>query len=307
MVDNISKPFTFYSNTYAKASEVNADFDTLYTGTNACINQVNANATNITNLGTNKADKNGSSTNTFAVADAINNVDAINKQTLMKYINNSLDYISGLKVSKYSGNPNNTILVTAGSCYDSTYSIILKLNNNTTKQDTTLGASATYYVYIIGDDTGTSIDILISSNSSTPTLPAGYTKYRRIARFKTDASKHIDIIYNGNSSTPEATVTIIDSNISAYSGWILYSNKFCVQWGRLATSTQGHNKNINLHKTYANTYYNISLQQYGGGSGSAEYQNIQFVENDSIEEDKFKIYVGPYSSAIYWRTYGYVA
>jgi hypothetical protein len=304
MVDNISKPFNFTSNTYAKASEVNADFDTLYTGVNTCINQVNTNTTNITNLGTSKADKNGSSSNTFSVADPVYGTDAVNKQSMMSAIGNSIDYIGGLKVSK---DANQTILVTAGSCYDYDRTVLLKLDSNTTKQDTTLGASANYYVYIIGDDTGTSIDILISSNSSTPSLPAGYTKYRRIARFTTDASKYIDIIYNGGSSTPDATAVIIGSYVSSTSGWILYSNKLCIQWGRLTTSAQGHNKNINLHKTYANTNYNILLQQYGGGNGSAEYQNIQFIEAGSITASKFQIFNGPYSSAIHWRTYGYVA
>lgn len=305
MVDNISKPFTFYSNTYAKASEVNADFDTLYTGTNACINQANANATNITNLGTNKADKNGSSTNTFAVADAVNNVDAINKQTLMKYINNSLDYISGLQIRKDSGSPNDTIIVSIGSCYDSTKSVVLSLTAETSKQNTNQGASTRYYVYIIGT-TGSSVDILISPSSSSPALPSGYTLYRRIGSYTTDSDSNIQYITNGDGTNADVSAYIIESYVSGKSGYIVYSNKYCEQWG-LSTVANGHNKRIDLLKTYADKNYNIILQQYGGGFGSAEYQNIQFVEQDYVNESYFEIYVGPYSKGTYWRACGYIA
>lgn len=307
MVDNISKPFTFYSNTYAKASEVNADFDTLYTGTNACINQANANATNITNLGANKADKNGSSTNTFSVADAVNNVDAINKQTLMKYINNSLDYISGLQIRKDSGSPNDTIIVSTGSCYDSTKSIVLSLTAETSKQNTNQGASSTYYVYIIGNNTGASIDILISTNSSDPALPSGYTKYRQIGKYTTDSDSNIQYIYNGTETNPQTKATVIDYYHNGKSGFVLYSNKLCEQWGMLIESGQAHNRRINLLKEYADDDYCIILQQYAGGHGMAEYQNIQFVEQDEVHTDYFKIFTGNYSKGIYWHTIGYVS
>ena len=56
---SIAKPFTFTSNTYAKASEVNADFDTVYAQVNSNISSIAQNATNIENLGTNKANING--------------------------------------------------------------------------------------------------------------------------------------------------------------------------------------------------------------------------------------------------------
>lgn len=257
MVDNISKPFNFIANTYAKANEVNADFDTLYTGVNACINQVNTNTTSITNIGTSKADKNGSSSNTFSVADPVYGTDAVNKQSMMSAIGNSIDYIGGLTVSK---DGNQTILVTAGSCYDSTHSTILKLDSDTTKQDTTLGASATYYVYIIGDDTGTSIDILISSSSSTPSLPTGYTKYRRIARFTTDASKYIDIIYNGGSSTPDATAVIMGA-LRSVNGYFLFSNGTILQWGRYDSVSSGTNT-VTFNKPFTANNARVIAQPY---------------------------------------------
>ena len=89
---SIAKPFTFTANTYAKASEVNADFDIVYSQVNTNISAIAQNATDIDNLENNKADINGSTSQRFAVADAISNGDAINKQTLFKAIGNSVDY-----------------------------------------------------------------------------------------------------------------------------------------------------------------------------------------------------------------------
>lgn len=191
---SIAKPFTFTANTYAKASEVNADFDTVYSQVNTNISAIAQNATDIDNLENNKANINGSTSQRFAVADAISNGDAVNKQTLFKAIGNSLDYISGLTITKDSGSPEDTIIVSAGSAYDSTKTVVLSLDNSTSKQNLNQAASATYYVYIIGNSTGSSIDILISTSSTTPALPTGYSLYRQIGYYTTDSNNEIDNI-----------------------------------------------------------------------------------------------------------------
>ena len=199
---SIAKPFTFTANTYAKASEVNADFDTVYAQVNSNISAIATNATDIDNLENNKADINGSSAQRFAVADPVSNGDAVNKQTLMKAIGNSLDYISGLVIAKDSGSPEDTIIVSAGSAYDSTKAVVLTLGSSTSKQNLNQGASTTYYVYIIGNSTGSSIDILISSSSTTPTLPSGYTLFRQIGYYTTNSNSEIDSIsYYGENAT----------------------------------------------------------------------------------------------------------
>lgn len=86
MADNITKPFTFITNTYAKANEVNADFDELYKGVNACINQTNINTVAIEDVGTNKASINGSAGEVFKVADAVSDYDAVNKHSLINIL-----------------------------------------------------------------------------------------------------------------------------------------------------------------------------------------------------------------------------
>lgn len=197
---SIVKPWTFVAGNKARANEVNDNFDVLY-------QQVNTNITNIANvegdiqtLSSTKANVNGDSTQRFAVADPVSSGDAVNKRTLFKQIGNSIDYIGGLTISKDSSSQNNTILVDPGAAYDSTKAVVLALDVLTTKQNTTQSASATYYVYIIGSDTGSSIDILISTEPSVPTLPTGYTRYRKIGSYTTNSSNQIDLIISGESN-----------------------------------------------------------------------------------------------------------
>ena len=212
---SIAKPFTFVANTYAKASEVNADFDTVYSQVNTNISDIAQNATDIDNLDLNKANLNGSSSNRFAVADPVANADAVNKQSLMKAINNSLDYISGFVITKDSGSPNDTIIVSAGSCYNSTKAIVLKLTTSVTKQNQNQAANGIYYVYVIGNSTGSVVDVLISTSSVTPALPSGYTTFRQIGKYTTDSDAHIaKVSYYGDGANSDKNV----KNFISYSG-----------------------------------------------------------------------------------------
>ena len=200
---SITKPFTFTAGTKARANEVNENFDVLYSQVNSNISNIAQNELDIDNIELNKANVNGDSTQVFSVADAVNNSNAVNKQTMMKYLGNVLNYISGLTIEKDSGSPDDTILVNPGSCYDSTKSVMLVLDNITTKQNANQGANTTYYVYIIGSSTGSSIDILISPLQVTPTLPSGYTLYRQIGYYTTNGDSIINSIsfYGINDNT----------------------------------------------------------------------------------------------------------
>lgn len=203
---SITKPFTFVAGTKARANEVNQNFDVLYSQVNSNISAINTNANDIDTLDSNKANVNGSSSQRFACADPTSPSDAVNKQSLTKAIGNSINYIDGYVISKDSGSPNDTILVTAGSCYDYTKSVVLAKNTSTTKQNTSQGASTTYYVYVIGNDSGLSVDILISSSAVTPALPEGYTKFRQIGNYTTDSSSNIQIISNYSNSVSATTI-----------------------------------------------------------------------------------------------------
>lgn len=183
----ILKPYTFTAGTKARASEVNANFDALYTEVNSLESRIIDYESQIQDLQNTKADINGSYLNRFAVANPITNYDAVNKQYLQNSTANSITYINGLGISRAG---NNTITVNPGSCYDSTNTQLLVLENSLSKQNATQAASSTYYVYLIGKATGNE-DILISTLSIDPNLPDEYLYYRRIGSYTTDGSNNI--------------------------------------------------------------------------------------------------------------------
>lgn len=82
---SIVKPFTFVAGTKAKAGEVNDNFDVLYSQVNSNISELAQINIDIDNIGLNKADVNGNSTQRFSVADAVNNTDAVNKQYMLEH------------------------------------------------------------------------------------------------------------------------------------------------------------------------------------------------------------------------------
>lgn len=260
---SITKPFTFVAGTKARANEVNADFDELYRQVNKNISNISQNALDIDNLDSNKANINGNSTEVFNVADATANTHSVNKQTLFKYIENTLDYITGLTISKDSGSPNDTIIVTAGSCYDSTKSVVLALANSTSKKNENQAANATYYVHIIGNATGSSTDILISTSQLNPTLPAGYILFRYIGSYTTNGSGNINIITNISGS----------SKLSATSGndWVKLSNGLIIQWGYVSGMGNGSTRKITLPTPFVKGYIVVgssTYQQTRGDKGS---------------------------------------
>lgn len=183
----ILKPYTFTAGTKARASEVNANFDALYTEVNSLESRIIDYESQIQDLQNTKADINGSYLNRFAVANPITNYDAVNKQYLQNATANSITYINGLGITKVG---NATISVNAGSCYDSTNTQLLILGNSLEKQNQTQAASSVYYVYLIGKATGNE-DILISALSIDPNLPDGYLYYRRIGSYTTDSDNKI--------------------------------------------------------------------------------------------------------------------
>lgn len=111
--------------------------------------------------------------------------------------------LQGLIVSRAS---TTTFTVAAGTVGDSTFVHGMTLTSSMTKSlsawaagtaagglDTGAVASNTWYaVYLIKNPTTETVDVLISTNGTTPTaLPSGYTLYRRVAWIKTNGSSQI--------------------------------------------------------------------------------------------------------------------
>ncbi|NBR24448.1 MAG: hypothetical protein EBU08_11895 [Micrococcales bacterium] len=114
-------------------------------------------------------------------------------------------YIYGLTLSNF--NATTGLSVSTGQATDSTGSVIMSLNSAITNKilqatgswtagssnnglDTGASAVSTcYHIYLIGKVDGTT-DILFSTSASSPTLPTGYSYFRRIGSMFSDASKN---------------------------------------------------------------------------------------------------------------------
>ena len=217
----------FVAGTKAKSQEVNYNFNLI----KAFVDGLELTLSDITNsisqLEQQKANINGDYRIRFSVADALNSYDAVNLQTLNNRISNAVHIISGLSITRVG---NNTILVSAGTCYDSTYTKVLSLSNEVSKTNTNQAASTTYYVYIIAT-AELSTDILISQQSINPALPTDYIYYRRIGLYTTDSSNNIDSVSdeqigqsgNGSNFIGQNSETIYKVILPNYAGKITYS------------------------------------------------------------------------------------
>lgn len=287
---SITKPYTFSAGTKARANEVNADFDTLYSQVNSNISDIAQLDRDIDLVELTKADVNGNSTQRFAMANPVNPTDGVNQQTLNKSLTNVLNYIDGLIITKDSASPNDTIIVSTGSCYDSTKTVVLKLSNTTTKKNSGQGASTTYYVHIIGNDNGSSVDILISNSRTSPTLPTGYTKFRCIGSFTTNSSKQIDSINSYSNTFSNSKSEIIYWSMPNYKTGVnvsvpYYNNKYTAPYDGVfvlcgAKDSDGGGGDMRANINGTQTAFGWGEQGVGGDSYSTNY--IPLKKNDVI-------------------------
>jgi len=298
---SITKPFTFVSGTYAKSAEVNADFDAAYSQINTNISNITKNANEITNLDNTKANINGNASEVFNVANPTASSHAMNKQTFFNLTSNMKYFIAGYVISVDSGSPNDTIIVSEGSCYDSAYQVMLTKNVATTKQNSSQTASATYYVYVIGNSAGSSMDILISTSSSSPGLPTGYTVYRQIGYYTTNSSSKISQVhYYGHSAEEDVSPGRYKDyrNINWASGVSVTfpqsGNKYTAPYDGVYIGWGYRNQGITY--LYVNGYWTtITIRDSADG---ASYSNI-FVPlkqgdviywDNSVNESEFRFY-----------------
>ncbi len=112
------------------------------------------------------------------------------------------DYLTGLTLSTAGSSA--TFTVADGLAADSTNAEYISLSSSLSKTtsawsagaaggalDTgSIAASTWYYAYVIlKNDTITS-DVLVSLSATSPTMPSGWTWYRRIGAMQTDVSSH---------------------------------------------------------------------------------------------------------------------
>ncbi len=132
-------------------------------------------------------------------------------------------YVYGLTLS--TAGSSSTFSVGAGGATDSTALSLMNLTpsiNKTTGAfvagtgngalDTgTIAASAWYHVYLI--KSVSTVDVLISASATAPTLPGGYTYFRRIGSMKTNGSSQwTKFIQVGNDFLWDAAVSDVTSS-----------------------------------------------------------------------------------------------
>ena len=275
---SIVKPYTFVGGTKARANEVNDNFDRLYEQVNTDITDIANLKNGVDDLRTNKADIQGSSTQRFSVADAVGNYDAINKQTMLSYIQNSIDIIYGYTITKDSAN---TILVSNGWCWDTTHSIILTTGGTVQKTNSTQVANATYYVYVIGNNDGSMVDIIITPESLNPPLPEGYTKYRKIGYYKTNGSNQISSEIVSYGYNPEGiqqpTAVVVESYVNGYTGYIRFNNGYKLEWGIYYIHGGDNNYNVTLPYAFDTINYNVQLSWNAHQNAGDKRMNLRWL------------------------------
>lgn len=233
-----SIPNTFVDGTKARANEVNENFTSLKQFVDSLEIQTSTNEIDIMNLENTKANLNGDNQQRFQVADASNGYDAINKQLLFKYTQNSQGVINGFKLSKSS---NDTIIATAGSCYDSTFKYMIISDTSLTKQQSGLGNDAKYYIYVCADKETEQCQLVITLNSSIPELPADYDYYRKLGYLITNDEGNISQVINEGEET---------TGTYENKGYITLSGGLTIQWGYADVNLNNSAVDINLPTVY---------------------------------------------------------
>ena len=116
-----------------------------------------------------------------------------------------------------------------------------------------------------------------------------------IDEIATDLNTKVDF-----DGTNAAFPHIVETYVNGTSGYNLYSNGYCEQWGY---STVGSSGSISLLKAYSNTDYNISLIQSTGG-GTPVYASPY---KGSTTTTSFPVTVyGGGNADVWWKTGGYI-
>lgn len=161
-----------------------------------------------------------------------------NVNSIIPVVSQNFLYMNGLQVNRFS---NTALIVSSGQCRDVSNLYDIVLSNNTTLDFTgrnglngldngTIAASTWYGVWAIGDPTNFNPSgvILSLASNSTPVMPFGYSAFRLIDFWRTDASSNFVQMFSfGNNgiltkqySDPAATnvvvngIAIVATNVS---------------------------------------------------------------------------------------------
>lgn len=97
---------------------------------------------------------------------------------------------------------------------------------------------------------------------------------------------------------------ITESYINGTSGYRVWSDKLCEQWGEVASVGENSKVTISLLKPYLNTEYNVMLTGLGGNRANGQYTNGQTVMTRNT--DSFIMETHDYTFGRAWRAIGYI-
>ena len=97
-------------------------------------------------------------------------------------------------------------------------------------------------------------------------------------------------------------ITIIDWYESDTEGYVVYSNNYCEQWGKVGRTAVS--QAITLFKPYRDVNYGIQLQAYHTALSTDGRPPLVYNAETSKDSFTINLYTG-YAGA-YWRTYGFV-
>ena len=245
----------FEPNTVAKSSDVNHNFDLIKDALQDLVSRMADVERDVSNLEDNKADLNGSTAQTFNVANATLESNAVNLATLNNRFANLKYYIYGLVISK--DQDDTKIQISPGSCYDSTGSIVMTLDNAIVQpgqDEAAFSNDTTYTVYIVSDNEG-SVDIDVTSDPGSYIPSKEY--YRKLGTFETNGSGEIDEATITNESNTQSSgvmsftanqissndlpVDSQDSSARSFSNYLPNNGKTYLVWVYSSISGTGSN------------------------------------------------------------------
>ena len=190
-------PWIFRAGTKAKSAEVNDNFNAVKQFVDILEADTANNIRDIEILENTKANINGDASQRFYVADALVDNDAVNLNTLKTNTQNSRGYIDGFRLSS------TTRVVTAskGTCYSEDYNdgyeYLITSDTALNSEPLTLASNATYYVFVCGDSAKVNYpQIVVSSDTLTPSYPEGLNCSRRLGSLTTDNDGNIQEVLN---------------------------------------------------------------------------------------------------------------
>jgi hypothetical protein len=141
-------------------------------------------------------------------------------------------YLAGMAISNNVSDATNDIDIAAGECADSTSVTVIRATGAFTKRldaawavgtgngglDTGAIANTTYHVFAIQKDSDGTTDYLFSASATAPTMPGGYTYFRRIGSFMRLAAAILPFLQDGDHfqlKTPILDVNATSSGTSA--------------------------------------------------------------------------------------------